>query len=99
MSHEVNLKDLHNSFFDVANAVFNERIRQQRKWGEQNHTPERWQGILMEEVGEQAKESNEYHLAGDESALMRYRNELIQVAAVAIQMIECLDRGKWKSDG
>jgi hypothetical protein len=34
-------------------------------------------------------------VAYDKKKLKDYRAELIQVAAVAVSMIECLDRGKW----
>lgn len=66
---------------DVAIELF----RQDCKWGEQNHAPEKWITILTEEVGESAKAALEEN--PDE-----YRKELIQVAAVAVAAIECLDR-------
>jgi hypothetical protein len=97
----------------ILNEIKEERARQNKKWGEQNHSVIEWQGILMEEVGEAAKEAVDYHFnIGIQKAienapgcppdiivsdiqggrLSRYRKELIQVAAVAVQMIECLDR-------
>lgn len=79
----------------VLAEILEERHRQDQKWGEQNHSPIEWQGILMEEVGEQAREANENHFEGKDS-LVKYRKELVQVAAVAVNMIECLDRGKWE---
>lgn len=66
-----------------------ERKRQDKIWGEQNHHPFKWLGILMEEVGEASKAV----LTKD---MLLYRSELIHVAAVAVAMVECLDRGKWK---
>ena len=88
--------------------VRDERQRQTEKWGEQNYPVIEWQAILMEEVGEAAKEATDFHFKnpvknfegemvapanGDQALrLSRYRKELIQVAAVAVQMIECLDR-------
>lgn len=73
-----------------------ERLRQNEKWGEQNHHPVEWLAILSEETGEVAKEVVELTFSNDESEvktrLQNYRMELIQVAAVAVQMIECLDR-------
>lgn len=44
--------------------------------------------ILLEEVGEVAKEVNELHEPG---AQQRLREELVQVAAVAVAWLECLD--------
>ena len=80
----------------VAVEVIKERERQDGLWGEQNHDPILWCAILGEEVGEvnkaglnafNSKTSNvlNYCLKG-------YREELIQVAAVAIAMIESFDR-------
>lgn len=91
--------------------VLNERVRQDAKWGEQNHPSvhkhaamelraqraahqklcndgdvERstlaWDGILLEEVFEAVAEADE----------ARIREELVQVAAVAVAWIECIDR-------
>lgn len=82
---------------NVLSEVLDERLRQDRKWGEQNHSPMHWMPILMEEVGESAKAALETHFeynvdtAKDYS---EYRKELIQVAAVAVAMIECLDRNE-----
>lgn len=84
--------------------ILAERKRQDAKWGEQNHDPITWLAILMEEVGETAKEAltmrcqpNDPH--GDEkyeAARLRYRDEALQVAAVAFAMLECFDRGNWE---
>lgn len=40
----------------VAAEVLLERERQEKKWGNQHHSPELWLSILMEEVGEAAQE-------------------------------------------
>ena len=70
----------------LAEALF-ERTRQDELWGEQNHSPEVWCAILMEEVGEAAHAVLER--GGD-----NYREELVQVAAVAVAMVESYDRNK-----
>lgn len=67
-----------------------ERIRQDQKWGEQNHNPFVWLAILGEEVGEVNKAVLEANFSNKDYS--EYRNELIQVAAVAVAMIECLYR-------
>lgn len=77
--------------------VLDERQRQNEKWGEQNHSPLEWIAILTEEVGKVAKEAHEFHFGVRgtkmiEEKLRMYRKEMIQVAAVAVQAIECLDR-------
>jgi len=92
---------------NILKEIQNERKRQNEEWGEQNHTPIEWVSILTEEVGEVAKEAVDYHFKNpvknyhayfpsmeqaQEDRIREYRKELIQVAAVAVQMIECLDR-------
>ncbi len=92
---------------NVLQEVLNERARQNQKWGEQNwpfalatkygpiaETAKKncdnahkagkltWNEILTEEVME----------AFAESSSRKKREELIQVAAVAVAMIECIDR-------
>jgi len=77
---------------DVLQQVAAERARQDAKWGVQNHKAPMWAAILMEEVGEAAafSLSDEYgHSFSDREHL---REELVQVAAVAVAFIECLDR-------
>ena len=96
------------STLSVLAAIKKERQQQQQTWGEQNHSIIEWQAILMEEVGEASKEAVDFYFKtpvktetgekvrpanGDQAMrLSRYRKELIQVAAVAVQMIECIDR-------
>jgi len=70
--------------------VHQERIRQDEKWGTQNHNLMTWLGILAEEFGEAAKEINEFHFR--EAWVEDIRAELIQTAAVAIAMVEYIDR-------
>ncbi len=89
----------------VLIEVLEERIRQDKKWGEQNHCPFKYLAILGEEVGESNKaaiesydfKSNEFKRfpTNSESKLDEYRMELIQVAAVAVAAVECLDRNSW----
>jgi len=75
---------------EVLNEIKSERIRQDNKWGEQNHSPADWLMILGEEVGEVNKAALEAKFGN--KTLREYRKELIQVAAVAVAMIECFDR-------
>ena len=77
--------------FDViVEEIFAERVRQDARWGEQNHTPIWWHAILAEEVGEVAKAILELQFAGKSIAAVR--KELVQVAAVAIAAVESIDR-------
>ncbi|EHQ08274.1 MazG-like family protein [Leptonema illini] len=90
---------------DIFNAISKERERQDGMWGEQNHEPTIWLGILGEEYGEVCKAAIEahfettinplqYHAANHpvHTLIENYEKELIQVAAVAVAMIECLHR-------
>ena len=73
-----------------------ERCKQDRKWGVQDHSPADWLMILGEEFGEASKAALEARFGHNDGG-RNYRKELIQVAAVAVAMIESLDRGSfWK---
>lgn len=90
------------SIIDVLYEVEAERIKQDNKWGEQNHDPFAWLAILGEEVGEANKHALQAYFSTsytkedckkyEREQLDEYRNELIQIAAVAVAMIECYDR-------
>jgi hypothetical protein len=85
----------------VTEAVFanirDERDRQREKWGQQRHEMPVWMTILMEEVGEACKDAlawrsttaqgNEAYADQSEN----FRNEMVQVAAVAVAIIEAMD--------
>lgn len=71
----------------VLAAVIAERQRQDAKWGEQNHTPEKWFVILAEEFGEVARAIYE----GD---LKHAQTELVEVAAVAVAMMQSMERNQ-----
>jgi len=91
---------------NVLNEVRAEREAQNRKWGQQDHNLVEWIAILTEEVGEAAKEAVDFHFYNglvksispiekrsiQFERLQAYRKECIQVAAVAVQMVESLDR-------
>ena len=75
----------------ALNDVLDEMDLQDRKWGgDINHPPMTWGAILSEEVGEYAQASLHYQFGGPKAIEMR--NEAVQVAAVALQIIEYLDR-------
>ena len=82
---------------DFLFDITQERENQVKKWGVQNHSPVEWLAILMEEVGEVSREALEYHFHKFYKAdgqLERYEKELIQVAAVALAMLESLSRNE-----
>jgi hypothetical protein len=70
----------------IYNLIAAERELQDDKWGEQNHPDLYWLGVLMEEAGEAAKAIIE---SGSDAALW---GELIQIAAVAVAWLECIER-------
>lgn len=84
----------------VAMQLVNkERDRQEELWGQQNHTPDKWVGILGEEFGEFCAAVNETILDNgpDERARGGYENlmrEASHVAAVAVSVMECLMRNR-----
>lgn len=73
----------------VIADVLAERQRQNDKWGPQFHHPLEWLSILGEEYGEACKAANEGHWGG--KYWIGYREELVQVIAVAFAAIERLD--------
>lgn len=83
---------------DAMLSIARERERQDAKWGPQDHDPFVWLAILMEEAGEfaecalrtsEAEAGNPDHSVIERAHL---RREAVQVAAVALAMIESLDR-------
>jgi NTP pyrophosphatase (non-canonical NTP hydrolase) len=84
---------------DVIQAVIAERFHQEAKWGEQNHDPFTWLSILGEEVGEchNAALEARFKWAKEKNiSVENLKEELIQVAAVAVAMVEALDRNRWQ---
>ncbi len=90
MSLPGELGEIYSKSEQIVVEVRNERYAQWKKWGEQNHDPITWLAILLEEVGEVAKAAVQANFENGD--VKEYRKELIQVAAVAFQMIECYDR-------
>jgi len=82
--------------------VLAERARQDAKWGEQNHDPIMYGAILMEEVGEMMQAALECKFGGPHGTPEHLREEAVQVAAVALAIVECLDRSgagrRWRND-
>lgn len=72
---------------EIYDTISDEREAQDNKFGERNHDPFKWIAILSEEVGEVCRAA----LEADED---EYLIELVQVAAVAVAMIESFNRQK-----
>jgi NTP pyrophosphatase (non-canonical NTP hydrolase) len=74
-----------------------ERKRQNDKWGEQNHGLTVWSAILTEECGEFAEAALGVLFQDGETpqraaSLAKARTEAIHCAAVALAIVECIDR-------
>lgn len=80
----------------ALNLIYAERVRQNKKWGEQNHDDYRWLAILTEEVGELAQAILEGEFGGTHAGTAKA--ELVHVAAVAAQWLECMERRGEQSD-
>lgn len=78
----------------VLAEVQAERTRQDERWGEQNGHDFEWVSILTEEVGESAQAANEANFKSSKTRgdFTHLREELVQVAAVAVAWIEAIDR-------
>ena len=71
----------------VQDAVLAERVRQDGLWGpveRLTHSPDKWNSLVMEEVGEAAKALNE----GDPAQMMV---ELVQAAATIYSWLESIE--------
>ncbi len=84
---------------DILKHVELERERQDKKWGQQNHNIFKWLTILGEEYGEACKDAfDASQLSADEQFYTpRIRKELIEVAAVAVAIVESIDRNGVKA--
>jgi hypothetical protein len=91
----------------VCREVINERLNQVEKWGEQNHPDgtsvgfSAWRNKARNECDEKHRAGNgswldilfeEVYEAAAEEDPARLREELIQVAAVAVAWAEAIDR-------
>lgn len=71
--------------------VLEERIRQSEKWGTQRLSWPEWIAVLGEEFGEASKAAVDIHWQHNATTLDQLREELVHVAAVAVQIIEHID--------
>lgn len=82
--------EIFESMSGAQSAMLSERWRQRAKWGEQNHDDSTWALILGEEFGEVQQAILHDRFGGKSAGTVRA--ELVQVAAVALAWIECIDR-------
>lgn len=72
----------------VITDVMKERERQNKKWGKQRHSFDRWLAILVEEVGEFSQAIQVDSVSHKPTDAANVYEELIHSAAVAIAAAE-----------
>lgn len=81
----------------AVDDVIEERGRQEDQWGDQNHHPAYWLAILGKQVGQFGSTVLDREWESPDhtgvSADMKMRHEAVQVAAVALKIIEVIDKG------
>lgn len=91
------LIDVSLNAIDIAEEMIGERKRQFAKFGWQELTPAEFIMITVEELGEVARAAIDFRFNKELSTQQRteklanYREELVQLGAMAIQMIQHLD--------
>lgn len=79
----------------AVGAMIEERDRQDDTFGVQNHHPAYWLALLGKQMGQLGEAVVQREWAADKGkASAAMRAEAIQLAAVALNMIECIDRGE-----
>ena len=73
----------------AINDIRDERVRQDLKFGIQNHSDPYWLAILTEEIGKAAEDV--VKIPAGLSTTSHLRKELIQVAAVTLAWVEAMD--------
>lgn len=74
---------------DYLSKVSDERQKQQQQWGDihdDDHSPLEWAGLIVEYLGEYAKEGNKY--GNDKRMLLA----LIKVGALAMSAYDAAER-------
>lgn len=84
------MSDGHGYFEDVMRAIADERARQDEKWGVNNYHDFAWLSILIEEIGEVGEAIQDEYFNNENPGCLE--KELVQVAAVAVQWLECIRR-------
>jgi NTP pyrophosphatase (non-canonical NTP hydrolase) len=72
--------------------VLQERQRQDEKFPHQQHPAPVWLTILGEEVGEASQAALHTQFGGEHDG--RFREEMVQVAAVALAIVQAIDEGR-----
>jgi hypothetical protein len=80
----------------AVHDVARERDDQDAMWGVQNHHPAYWLAIMGKQVGQFGTSvlNREWWEDKDKATLGVMRHEAVQMAAVAVAIIECIDAGE-----
>lgn len=78
----------------VLEKVADERMRQDAKWGETDHTGFTWVSIIGEEYGEMCHATNEYSFNPSYDAEEIIYREAVQTAASCVALCECIERAR-----
>jgi hypothetical protein len=81
---------------EIIQTVLEERLRQDAKWGEQNYDDATWALIAGEEFGEVQQAILHDRFGGKAKGTTRV--ELVQLTAVCLQWLECMDRQTAKAE-
>ena len=73
---------------EVLERIVVERFKQDHKWGRQEHSLPEWLTVLAEEMGELAAAILGHRWGTEMHPELDWRKEAIQVAAVAVAMLE-----------
>jgi hypothetical protein len=76
----------------ALDSVGMERERQHLRWGVQELTMPEWFAVLGEEFGEVGKLIVEGWVLSEEVSVEELRREIVHVAAVAVSIVEAIDR-------
>ena len=80
--------------YQAVEDTMKEMDRQVEQWGVQNHHPAYWLAILGKQVGQLGSAVLDREWAADtDKGTAILRHEAVQAAAVALALIECIDRG------
>lgn len=74
----------------ALDMLADERLRQTALHGKQDLPWPVWMSLIAEELGEASKVANDLHFQDKPARLIDLREELIQVAALAIQVVEAI---------
>jgi len=79
----------------VLDAILDEKSRAREKWGGQNYNIHKHISIVTEELGEVAQAALQMEHEPGKSSHEKVRYEAVQAAAMALELVERIDRGSY----